>query len=467
MPKVRATFLLLLFMAGLLERAEAFSLNGPPDTWQVQEEGYQIDASDIFGPMNLGEEYRWNTGTIVYGYDPSFLDYFGQQGVVAIEKAIQLLNALPTMSALSPDLSEFPLDTRRFNHEATSLFVFDLKSWTLSMLLFELGVSPAERWVYTLRAREVLPGPTPVYSTTIRNFDPVTLAPSRYINGTLYSFVILQTYAAPDVWEAVDFNVDPNAASVTTVSSLGIDNGTLLASGFLSTVSPGMFFTGLTRDDVGALRYIYNKANLNTETLPPNSSVSPGGGGPWGVPGGGTNVVTNAVAQALRPGIDKFTLVRQEFDSLLGQWNPITNRYTDTFITNGAARSQTVERILLAPDILFGAQDLGTTPNAIPVFLGRTVCVAPNWVSNDAINGQTPLAGPGQIQGTIGISFSTIGPWFLNTGGGSEEDTQLGFVWGHYDGSTNPPVVFPNGTSIRQIEQQVFGSSRGSPWTVP
>src|SRR5882762_2638698 len=83
--------------------------------------GYQIDGSDVFAPMNLGEEYRWNSGSITYGYDPSFLNYFGQAGVEAVEDAIRIINALPAMSQLSADLSEFPLDTRRFNHQAEAL----------------------------------------------------------------------------------------------------------------------------------------------------------------------------------------------------------------------------------------------------------------------------------------------------------------------------------------------------------
>ncbi|MGB9601977.1 MAG: hypothetical protein ACPMAG_04230, partial [Limisphaerales bacterium] len=34
-------------------------------------------------------------------------------------------------------------------------------------------------------------------------------------------------------------------------------------------VLPGEFFTGLTRDDVGGLRYIYRADNFNVEQMPP------------------------------------------------------------------------------------------------------------------------------------------------------------------------------------------------------
>ena len=38
---------------------------------------------------NIGEEYRWNTPLLTYAYDESFLNYFGSNGVVAIENAIR------------------------------------------------------------------------------------------------------------------------------------------------------------------------------------------------------------------------------------------------------------------------------------------------------------------------------------------------------------------------------------------
>lgn len=53
---------------------------------------------NIGGPMALGEEYRWNMPIITYGFDKSFLDYFGRPGVDAVEAAIQVINDLPPAS---------------------------------------------------------------------------------------------------------------------------------------------------------------------------------------------------------------------------------------------------------------------------------------------------------------------------------------------------------------------------------
>ena len=40
--------------------------------------------------MVLGEEYRWNVPVLTYAFDQSFLDYFGSNGVAAVEKAFQI-----------------------------------------------------------------------------------------------------------------------------------------------------------------------------------------------------------------------------------------------------------------------------------------------------------------------------------------------------------------------------------------
>jgi len=274
--------LLLLALVGGLPKARAFSMLGAFDTWMTQEVGYQILGLDVGGPMNLGEEHRWNMPIITYGFDESFLNYFGQRGVEEVEKAIKILNDLPPVSKMSPDLSEFPLDTRRMNYRANALSVFDMKSWALASLLESLGLAPAERYVWTLRAR--FAGPPVTYSVIKRNFDPVTFNPSSYVNGVLYTYQIIQTYTTP-TWEAVEFEVDPSVPSVSSVTALNVWGGTVLASGMSAVLSPGLFFTGLTRDDVGGLRYIYRPDNVNVETLMTNA-VQARGSSAFGNPAG-------------------------------------------------------------------------------------------------------------------------------------------------------------------------------------
>src|SRR5437773_7436403 len=104
---------LLALLVGPVTGARAFSLLGPLSTpataWQVQGIGFSLPG-DIGNPVNIGEEYRWNVPNITYAFDESFLNYFGQEGVAAVEQAIAIINDLGPVSSFSADLSEFPIE---------------------------------------------------------------------------------------------------------------------------------------------------------------------------------------------------------------------------------------------------------------------------------------------------------------------------------------------------------------------
>jgi hypothetical protein len=69
--------------------------------------------------------------------------------------------------------------------------------------------------------------------------------------------------------------------------------------------------------------------------------------------------LTNTIA--LRQGIEKVTFIRRDYDSLLGQFfNPVTNNYTLTAVTNNHLFPQHVQRVVSGPDILFTAAPLQT-----------------------------------------------------------------------------------------------------------
>jgi hypothetical protein len=483
MRSLLARFLLLIALAWAVPSGRAFSLMGALDTWQTVELGYQIGA-DIGGPMNLGEEYRLNVPMLTFGFDESFLNYFGTKGAEEIEKAMQTFNDLPAVSTLSEDLSEYPLDTRRFNHRASALYLYDLRSYVMATMLEFLGLAPPERYVWTLRSRVVI-GDIPYYSVIKRNFDPVTWEPSSYVNGTLYTYLILQTYTDP-VYEAVEFEVDPSQPSVSSVAGFNIDAGTVAAAGYFANISPGLFYTGLTRDDVAGLRYLYRPDNFNIESIATNAVTAPlaaragnyiigsgssgGGGGGWGDPGGGTNVVgtTNlAVNVALRPGVDKVTFVRVDYDSMLGSWTVITNRFVDRYVTNYALRTQQLERTLAQPDILFTAADLGPTPAGDQFVFVRTI----PYVNLDPLNGTTTLGGPGLVDVPLVMTFSKVGQYLLNIGDGGEVDGLPNFWWGTYDGTPTEPIVYPVGASIKTLERLILegavSDSSENPWLAP
>src|ERR1035437_3616887 len=153
--------LLALALAGAVNSASAFSLLGLYDTWQVAGIGYNIGVPgfvEIGGPINLGEEYPWNRPTLYYAFDSAFLNYFGQKGVDEVTKAITILNNLPKVSQMSTNLAEFPNDTRRANYQAGALGLVDMKSYTLGLLINQLGVASPERWVWALRQRIPITG---------------------------------------------------------------------------------------------------------------------------------------------------------------------------------------------------------------------------------------------------------------------------------------------------------------------
>lgn len=91
---LRRSFLALALGLVLTPDTHAFSLLGPYESWMQTSNSFRQPA-DIGGPMNVGEEYRWNVPVLTYAFDESFLSYFGSNGVYAVEQAFQILNALP------------------------------------------------------------------------------------------------------------------------------------------------------------------------------------------------------------------------------------------------------------------------------------------------------------------------------------------------------------------------------------
>jgi len=267
---------------GLLQSAGAYSLGGPignnpkpngfavGDAWQAPVIGYGLPG-DLNAPKNLGEEYRRITPVLYYAYDQNFLDYFGSNGVVAVDGTFTILNNLTNVSSYSASLSEFPLDSRHINYQAQALGVLDLKSATLGLMMEQLGLADPVRYTWTLHDRfHVSPGPPcPLnmeYLVVQRNFDFISsplnqLQYSPYVNDTLYSYQVLEACTGPNPLAlAVPFSVDPLADIYSPVASY-ISGGLLM----------GEYYTGLTRDDVAGLRYMLQTNNVNWETVAPDS----------------------------------------------------------------------------------------------------------------------------------------------------------------------------------------------------
>jgi hypothetical protein len=251
----------LALLALGVRTAHGFSLMGPfNQSWQSPAIGYNLPG-DIGGPHNLGEEYRWNTPTIYYAYNQNFTDYFASNGVWAVDQAVAILNNLTNYSRYSQSLTEIPTQSRRVNSTANTLHLIDLKTQAMFLMLEELGLTDPVRYVFTLHTREVQPGrscPFMIYGVIKWSFDPANWQPSSYINGVLYSYIISEICSgANPLGVTVPFPVDPLAVEHYPATYEGVDYGA--------------YITGLTRDDVGGLRYIYQKTNINWEAMSSDS----------------------------------------------------------------------------------------------------------------------------------------------------------------------------------------------------
>lgn len=451
--------------------AWGFSMQGPLGSWQTPRIGYDFPLvpSPIFGgPMSINEEYRLNVPTVYYAFTPEFVQYYGARGVAEIEKAFSLLNTIPNASSI--DLDSYPLQSARANYAAAALGLMDVRSTALSALVEMMGLADPTLNVYTLRGREPISDP-PItnYYIIRRNYDPVTWKASPYINGLLWTYTFVGDV---DDTHSLVFNepVDPIAS---LSANLPVSSGTF-------NLLSGMYWTTLTRDDMGGIRYIYRKDNYNVETLPNSATFVTGG--TWGAPGGtnglGTNLLVNT---SIRPGVGRVRFQRAHFDSLFGFFLPVTNRWEDTYITNGTLRTQYIERALQAPDILIHAGDLGGDETASGTIIGVQYDTV-NWIYGNTNSGGTNITGGGITLGpgtvaladgaapSFTLTFPTINEFWLNTYplDGMDEVSALHFYgWGSFDGTTNEPVIYPVGVEVRDIERFVLQGRVGDPWGAP
>ena len=143
-------------------------------------------------------------------------------------------------------------------------FLMDLKSAALFTLVEQMGLANPVRYTWALHDRTVESGPlftNPcpagiIYTIVQRNFDPVTWRPTNAVDNVVYGYTIVENCgqgAVPaDAVEIPPFGGSPVAAA------LGYEPG----------LSTGQFYTGLTWDDVGGLRYLLSSNNIIMESPP-------------------------------------------------------------------------------------------------------------------------------------------------------------------------------------------------------
>jgi hypothetical protein len=476
---MRTTYFIVQIVALLLlgtAPGQAFTLLGPFSGWQTPELGYEIadGGAEYGGPRLRGDEYRLSTPVVTYGIDGSFLEFFGVEGAQAVDAAFDAFNSLTTVSAFSQNLDEFPLKSDGINPSARAMGIVDLKTQMMSQILATLGLTSPERWCWSLRARYA-PTPTPSYSVVNFNYDPVSGRPSRYVNGTLYSYVIREIFNGDGtVWfyDAREVPVDSANPMVTLASTISGNPFTTSDDRVSRAMSQvGRYFTGLTRDDAGGLRYLYHPANRNYEGAPAGSfrgsAISGGGGGgasaslesPWTIAGSTGQVGTTAVGTtttttlqlvnlAVRAGVDRVRFDKVNTDPVLRQsarQSFVT--YPEVVSSNGVVIRQVVSRILTRPDILISARDLG-----VGTFLPIFGSLEQPTFFNAGATLDPNAEGPGNIEPQSGFTFSKVGVYSWNIGNTDEQDGRPGSLWGSFDGSTNAPVIYPIGSKLADLE---------------
>jgi len=277
----------------------------------------------------------------------------------------------------------------------------------------------------------------------------------------------------------------------------------------------------LTYDDAGGLKYLYRTNNFVYEGLDPNVAlilpanflptfaipVFPNGSArvypdPTGlsgayiprrnaglIPGLPINSILPAQAPpalidvALRGGIDKIQFQEQPFDSFLGITFTATNHtWTDTFVstngqtvlgldntTPGASTfigvpqlsffTQELGRGIFQPDIIFVVDELGVSPDGVPIGFNRTDNAL--WIDNytnnlGPVQLMTTNVGPGTIIGPMQYTFTKLGEGFEVIWSGEASvvgNTNTYSLWGHIKGpGPSDVVIFPNDAQIAILE---------------
>lgn len=505
MSKLISKGLLALAALGCAVAAHGFSLLGPFEAWQAPALGYNPGANsrtydpigDAGAPKNIGGEYRLVEPILVYGFEDSFVNYFGEDGVQAVEAAFKVFNDLPPVSEFSSDLSEFPLSASRVNFTAQRLGVIDVKSVVMSWICENLGLASPERYVWTIRQINPDLLGNPQFLTTRRNFDPVTQLASSYVNNSLYTYYIRPFFASDGAtvlyYDANEVALDAAEPNVSLAAYLGTQVPTVdgRVENRVSRATFGTYYTGLTRDDAGGLRYIYHPNNKNYQPLPGGTTlrtsgnftvIGTGSGGGWtgltpaiGNASGGTTNVAAPINLGVRAGLNRINFIRADTDPLLNRFlKPVVIRYSDTVMTNGVTRQQQVERTFTLPNLQFTADDFGARPGPETPFPwiyargdGNLLYVSSPQQPGESGGIKDPNAGPGIVDFGDNAGGSIIPLLVFNTAGGGyvhgvgnirEETGTKTFLWGSFDGTTNAPIVYPKGqVTLQELESGLRG----------
>jgi len=435
----------------LIHSAAAFTVWGPLESWQTADLDYSPQIAENGGSKILGAGSRVGLPAITYGFDETFAEFFGEQGIQAVDQAMAILNGLPKASAASPNLTEFVTDgNQQVNYTAEALGLIDLKSLTLNLMIEHLGLL-GETHVYDLSLREAIPNTVCEFDYYVinRNYDPITYNPSTFVNGIQYGYNIVDGCPVLSVGAAIEYPKDTTASPLPPFTAVATIQG-LLAGGY---------YLNLTRDDFGGLRWLYRRNHLLSESIDPNSTFTSAGSSAFGL--SGFIGLTNAANPTFFGGVEKVTFVKIPYTG--ATFTPVTYNYSKLAIVNGQQTTVQFTRFITQPDIIFSAADLivRAVPFADPAVARSASFLAPPIVSLGGLGNNGPGPLPNVILPLQSVTFNNANQIIWNESTAFLSDNSVvetNFTLGSFGSSSAPPIVFPNGASIIELENQILSS---------
>ena len=278
--------------------AKAFVLLGPPSAAQTP--GFNF-TDDMGAPQPIKEFFRWNIPYLTYSFDASFVQFFGLDGIVAVDEAINVINNFFSNSQYS-GVSSIDLardgflsnyNSHAVNVTAQNRQIIDIKSLVLGMMVNHLGLGNPHRYAYSIAGTNLSSSGSQVnFNVVNRNFDPLTYLPTGTINNVAYSYRLIHnqnaglpnpTLQLPTLMDMEEFTADTSGNAFSAIASITdafFGNTALFWTDIPTLFSFGSFYNNdhavggqteprhtLTLDDVGGLKYLYRTNNFVFEHL--------------------------------------------------------------------------------------------------------------------------------------------------------------------------------------------------------
>ena len=275
---------ILIALAGILAaNANAFVLVGPTDAGLVENtlawgapNQTVISANlvdDMGTPKRIDEFYRWNCPNLTYGFDASFVQFFGEQGIAAVNDAMNVLNdffnpqdgSYEGVSAMNLTKQGFGgnFNTAWVNGAARQENLIDVKSLTLGMMVNYLGLGNPYRYAFTA-TNAIIPNAAlsgAIFSVALKNYDPRALTESDMINGVQFSYRLIHDQPPGSVADAAtvgamvmdleEFTADTSGNAFSAVSA--ITDAFYGNSDIVWTDVPSVFGFGVYYDGMNAM----------------------------------------------------------------------------------------------------------------------------------------------------------------------------------------------------------------------